>query len=267
MKKIAVLFIVSSCTTLGPNPATTGVSAVPVGQPAIEGQIGPVPAFHLSQSTKNSAAGAPVFQVLALLELDRFIRLPGLIFGGRLFGGTGDTLLEPYLGYRTKLGDRFAIGGGVYGTAKRSTVRLASYHGTRIGGEAQFDAKLWHPLSWFQLHAQVAIQATRIFASGTYCVDPMGLGKDCNEEMPMMNTMVSGEQEGVYPAATTTLGFDLGRDQGRRFRGARIALLGAIGTMPLVENGVKVDSGVYGMFGATLSLSLGLADGDDTVDE
>lgn len=268
MKYIAVLFAICACTSLGPMPSTTGISAVPVGQPSIEAQAGSVPSFYLSQSARDDAKGTAILQLSALLELDRFIRLPGLVFGGRIFGPTGDTLAEPYLGYRAKLGDAFAIGGGVFGTAKGSQIRLASYRGSRLGGEAAFDVKAWEPTSWFALHAQAAVSATRISASGTYCVDGSGIAKDCDEENPAMNTMVSGSTEGVFPAAAATLAFDFGRDVGRQFRGVRLAALGAVGRMPLVRDGVKTGDGTYTTLGLTLTLSLAIADGEpDTVPE
>ena len=268
MKHIAILFALCSCTSLGPMPATTGISAVPVGQPGIEAQAGSVPSFYLSQSARDDAKGASIGQLSAVLELDRFIRLPGLIFGGRVFGPAGDTLAEPYLGYRAKVGDTFALGGGVFGTAKGSQMRLASYRGSRFGGEAALDAKVWEPTTWFALHAQAAVSATHISASGTYCIDMNGIAKDCDEENPAMNTMINGSTEGVYPAAAGTLAFDFGRDVSRRFRGARLAALGAVGRMPLVRDGEKTGDGTYATFGLTLTLSLALADGEpDTVPE
>jgi len=243
-------------------PATTGISAVPIGRPGLEAQLGTVPTFYLSDSARADAKGTATPQLAALLELDRFIHLPGLVFGGRMFGPNGDTLVEPYVGYRAKIAEDFAVGGGVFGTAKRSEARLASYHGTRIGGELQLDAKLWEPASWFALHGQAALSATRIEASGTYCVNDMGIAIDCDVEDTTLNTMISGQQEGVYPAATGTAVFDFGRDSTRRFRGVRLAALAAAGTMPLVRDGEKTATGMYTTFGLTLTLTLALADGD-----
>ena len=259
--KIAVLFLVGACTTLGPMPATTGVSAVPVDRPGLELQAGPVPGVFLSQTTRNTS-GSPITQIAALAELDRVIRLPGLIFGARVFGESGDTLLEPYVGYRHRLGARFAIAGGAYGTAKRSQDRLASYHGTRIGGEGAIDAKLFEPASWFAIHGQASIAVTRVFASGTYCVDADGLGQDCSTDNPSTNTMVSGDQRGYYPTAVGTLAFDFARDINRRFGGVQLALMFGGGAMPVIRNGAKVDTSTYATIGATLTVTLGLADKD-----
>src|SRR5262245_28306733 len=104
MRKLAVLCVLASCTTLGPMPATTGYSAVPINRPGLEGQLGFVPGFYLSQSAVNAGKGTPMAQLALLLELDRLIHLPGLVFGGRIFGNNGDTPAEPYLGYRHQLG-------------------------------------------------------------------------------------------------------------------------------------------------------------------
>jgi hypothetical protein len=261
MKKITILCLLSACTTLGPMPGTTGISAVPVGRPGVEAQLGAVPAFYLSQSTRDDAKGAPITQLSALLDVDRYL-LRGLVVGARVFGPSGDTMGEPYVGYRTRLGEQLSVAGGAYGTAKRSESRLASYHATRMGGEAAIDAKVWEPAAWFALHAQTAVSATRIFASGTYCVDEMGIGKDCNETDPSLNVMVNGAQTGIYPAATGTLALDFARSAERRLAGVRLALLGGVGSMPLIENGVKTGSGTYATIGLTLSVTLGLGDPD-----
>ena len=123
---VAALLLLSACTTLGPNPATTGVSAVPAGRPSVDGQIGTVPAFYASQSAQNDAKGAAVPQLGAIVEPDRWLKLPGLVVGGRIYGNSGDTLGEPYIGYRMHTDDRLSVGIGAYGSAKRSTKKLAS---------------------------------------------------------------------------------------------------------------------------------------------
>src|SRR4029079_1183805 len=125
---------------------------------------------------------------------------------------------------------------------KRAEKNLASYHGTRIGGEGAIDATLWEPAAWFALHSQAALSLTRVFASGTYCVDAQGVAKECETD-PMKNTMVSGEQTGFYPSAVGTGALDFGRDVNRRFGGVRLALMAGGGAMPLVRDGVKIDTG------------------------
>ena len=192
-------------------PATTGISAIPSGRPGFEAQAGAIPAFYLSRSAQDKSGGGPVLQLAALVEPDRWIKVPGLIAGARLFGQDQDTPGEPYVGYRKKLGD-LALAGIVYGTSKRSTRTLASYHATRIGAEAAADVPIVTPASWFAMHAQASIAATRIMASGNYCVDAMGVAKDCDTMVQSNNTMIDGHLEGVFPAGTLTLGFDFGRN-------------------------------------------------------
>jgi hypothetical protein len=257
--KHAVLLIVSllcACTTLGPNPATTGVSAIPAGRPSVDGQIGTVPAFYASQSAQNEAKGAAVAQLGLLAEPDRWLKIPGLILGGRIYGQSGDTLGEPYVGYRSTVDERISVVAGVYGSAKRSTKKMASYHGTRVGAEAGVDASLASLTSWLSLHTQASLAATRILTSGTYCIDAMGIAKDCDEEMPANNTMISGKQTGIYPSGTATLSLAAARNDGW-FRTAQLALHGSVGTMPLVKDGEKQGSGTYTGLGLTLTLGVG----------
>jgi hypothetical protein len=238
-------------------PATTGVSAVPIARPGGEAQLGPVPGFYLSSSAKAKAEGVPIMQASALIEPDRWLRIPGLVLGARLFGQEGDTPGEPYVGYRRQVSDGVSLLGGLYGTSKSSSSKLASYKASRFGGEAAVDARLWEG-EWFGLHLQGAVTATRIAASGEYCVDAMGYAKDCNVENPAMNTMINGEQKGVYPAGTGTLALDFAKGRDGFFDGARLALLIATGSMPVLRDGAKTGNEVYTAGG--LTLTLGIAD-------
>ena len=257
--KHAVLLLASllcACTTLGPNPATTGVSAIPAGRPSVDGQLGTVPAFYASQSAQNEAKGAAVPQLALHIEPDRWLKLPGLVIGGRMYGNSGDTLGEPYVGYRASIDESISVGGGVYGSAKRTTKQLASYHGTRVGAEAGIDAQLASLTRWLTLHTQASLAATRVMTSGTYCVDEMGVAKDCDMETPANNTMITGKQSGLYPSGTATISLAAQRREGW-FRTAQLALLGSVGTMPLVKDGTKQGSGAYGGLGLTLTLGVG----------
>jgi hypothetical protein len=236
-------------------PATTGVSAVPINRPGAELQVGPVPGFFLSSSANAKAEGAPIMQASAIVEPDRLLRLKGLVLGARLFGQSGDTPGEPYIGYRRTVREGLALAGGLYGTSKRSAQKLASYHATRIGGEAALDAQLFES-EWFGFHLQGAVTATRIDATGEYCVDAMGIAKDCNVDDPAMNTMVNGEQEGIYPAATASLALDFAAGRDGVFNGARLALMFATGSMPIMANGEKTGSDVYAAAGLTLTLGI-----------
>jgi hypothetical protein len=236
-------------------PATTGISAVPMQRPGGEAQLGPVPGFFLSSSARAKAAGVPIMQASALFEPDRWLGIPGLLLGARLFGQSGDTPGEPYIGYRRKVHEGIAVGGVVYGTSKRSNKQLASYHATRVGGEAVVDAQLWEG-EWFGLHVQGAAAATRIAATGEYCVDAMGIATDCNVEEPAMNTMIDGRQTGVYPAGTGTLALDFAKGRDGVFDGARLAFMVATGSMPLIQNGEKSGTDVYTAAGLTLTLGI-----------
>jgi hypothetical protein len=263
MRITVLLPLLAACTTLGPMPATTGISAVPMGRPGLEGQIGPVPGFFASRAAQNRSEGAPIMALSTLVDLDRWVGVKGLIAGGRLFGQEGDTPGEPYVGYRARTSEKVAVGGVAFGSSKRSESKLANYHGVRLGAEAAVDYEAWAPTRWLRLHAQGAVSLTRILASGNYCVDPMGVAKDCNVEDPTQNTMIDGKTTGVYPAGTGTVALDVGARRGI-FDHARLALLGAVGAMPLVVDGMKTETASYFTLGLTLTVGLGLAEADRT---
>jgi len=255
MKAIALVVALTACTTLGPMPATTGVSALPAGRPGVEAQAGFVPAYFLSRAVQDKAGGAVASQLSALVEPDRWLGITGLILGARVFGQNGDSPGEPYIGYRHKLDDDIAIGGVAYGTSAHHEARLASYQASRGGAEAAIDAKLWDVTSWLGLHAQGALSATAVSAKGTYCVDPSGIAKDCDTTTPSNNTMIDGNVSGVFPAATATLSVDF--HGGGAFHGARIAAMAAAGQMPLVQNGMQTSTGGYYSIGMLLTLGIG----------
>jgi len=251
-----------ACTSLGPMPATTGVSAEPAGRPGVELATGPVPAFLLSQATTPDQRGVSQNQAAATLEPDRWLHLPGLVVGARVIGRSGDALYEPYVGYRTRFGGpdgALALAGIAYGTTNHAQGTLATYHAKRAGGELALDARIVQPWRWMSVHAQGAVAATAISATGTYCVDAMGLGTDCDTKTPANNTVIDGKLSGVYAAATATLAVDLGRASTGGFHGARIALLGAAGEMPTVVAGHQRRGSLYGAFGLTLTVGLGPA--------
>ncbi len=257
---IILVAFLSACTSLGPMPATTGISAVPLGRPGAQAQLGTMPGFYASQSAQNEARGTSIQALSALFDPDHWLPVKGVLIGARIFGQSGDTPGEPYVGYRSKVNDRVSVGAVAFGSSKRSENRLASYHGVRAGAEGAVDAELWAPTRWFSVHAQAAASLTRILASGTYCVDGQGIAKDCDEMNPSTNVMVTGKTTGVYPAATGTLALELGSRSGL-FDSARLALLGSMGRMPLVENGAESGSGTYYTLGASLTLGVGFADG------
>ncbi|MBA3394684.1 MAG: hypothetical protein H0T89_18705 [Deltaproteobacteria bacterium] len=251
-----VIALASGCTTLGPMPTTTAVSAIPAGRVGGEVQIGAAPAYHLSAAASRPKGGA-VGQAALLLEPDRLLGVPGLIVGGRLFGQSGDAPVEAMIGYRRALDDEFAIAVVGYGTSKRATSKLASYHGFRMGTEVAADGLIVGFTRWLGLHAQGAASITRIVASGKYCVDSEGIGQDCSEDMPETNTFTSGQIRGWYPSVTASLSLDVGRNGSSWFHSFRFALMMSSGRMPRVVGGVQTDDHTYFAYGATATLGLG----------
>jgi hypothetical protein len=256
MRTIVTLFLVAGCTTLGPMPSTTAVSAIPAGKVGAEAQLGFVPAFHLSAAA-SKPRGSATGQMGLLFEPDRLLKIPGLVVGARLFGSGDDTPIEPMIGYRRALGDEFSWGIVGYGTSKRASERLARYHGFRMGGEAMADGKIVGITRWLSLHAQGSVSLTRLVSSGKYCVNAEGEGIDCDEEMPANNTFVLGEASGWYPTATAAATLDIGRHGASWFHSLRIALMLSAGRMPHVENGDQQDDTSYFAVGLLATLGVG----------
>ena len=256
MRIIVALLAVAGCTTLGPMPSTTAVSAIPAGKPGAEAQLGFAPGFHLS-SAAAKPRGSVMGQAGVLVEPDRWVKLPGLVVGARVFGKGEDTPLEPMIGYRRALTKDFAAAVVGYGTSKRAEDRLASYHGFRMGAEAAADAKIVGFTRWLSLHAQVAASVTRIVASGKHCVNEEGVGKDCNDKNPAENIMSSSEARGWYPAATATIALDAGRHGSSWFHSLRAALMMSIGRMPHVQAGEQGGDSTYLALGLLATLGFG----------
>jgi hypothetical protein len=256
---LAVL-IGSGCTTLGPMPATTGIAAIPSGRPGIEAQLGVVPSYHLSGSVSGKPRGSATGQGALLIEPDRWAGVPGLVAGARLFGKGEDTLIEPLIGYRHALDDQFAVAVFGYATSKRASSRGADYHAFRAGGEVAADGRLAAFTRWLSLHTQAAASLTRVVASGGYCVNATGAGKDCTDDDRAGDMVAVGRIRGVYPSGTATLALDIGRTPGGIFHSGRIALMLAAGMMPRATGGVQEDGAGYFSIGLTATLALGSAD-------
>lgn len=258
MNRAGLPLVLTACTSLGPMPATTGVSAIPLGRPGVEGAIGVVPGFMASQAAQDKAGSVAINNASFLLDVDRWLPAKGLLIGGRIFGKDGDTPFEPTIGYRRRLIDAVAIGVVGFGSTKRRDTQAATYHGVRLGGEAMADVKLYSPNEYVQLHAQGAVSVTHILASGVYCIDPAtGAGEDCKQDTTQ-NTVISGKFVGVYPAATATLSVDVGGKREGVFNSIRLSLLGSAGQMPLVMFGAEHDTGMYYQLGASISVGVGL---------
>ena len=251
---------VPACATLGPMPATTGLSAVPAGGGAVEIQEGLVPGFHLSNAATSSQHGEPIGQLSALVEPGRWLRVPGLVAGARRIGTSADALLEPYLGYRRRLSPALSVAGFAYGSDGGASDNRASYHATRGGAEAAIDARIDQPARWRAVHLQGAVTATAISARGHYCVDALGFAVDCDTSSTPSNTFVDGRARGVYPAATATLALERPRVPEGSLFDLRFGLLVAAGTMPSVRDGAQKYGTVWATFGMTLALAFGALD-------
>lgn len=247
----------AGCTTLGPMPATTGFSAVPVGRPSVEVQAGAIPAVFLSDAARdNDGATMATQQISGLLEPDRLLGTKGVVVGARSWGESGDSPFEPMIGLRRRLDDRFALGGFAYGTRAVGASRGASYAATRFGGELALDGTLLQAASWFAIHVQATASATYVSAHGQYCVGQDGQGIDCDRG----SRRVEADVEGIYTTATAGMSLDFARRSTGFVHGVRIAMLGAIGGMPRIRDGVQQRStDQFHSVGLTLTLGLGSA--------
>jgi hypothetical protein len=257
MRPLAIAAVcLSACTTLGPIPATTGISAVPNGRPGIEAQAAIVPGYFLSDAAQQSSAGQPTGQLSLLLEPDRWLQVPGLIVGVRRFGSDTDSLVEPYLGYRHRIEDVLSLAAIGYGTSTSASQTLATYHATRLGLEVAADVRLLQLCDWVAVHGQVSGAITELHASGTYCVDTNGVGIDCSTD-GTQNTMVDGHIDGAFASGTAQLSLDIGRRPTGVLHDIRIAVLAAVGEMPQLSFGTEQTRATYQSWGLSLTVGLG----------
>jgi hypothetical protein len=249
--------VLSACTSLGPLPATTGVSAIPTERPGVELQTGIVPGTWLSDAAHDTdgTQSAGTQQTSALVEPDRLLGTHGLIAGVRKFGETGDAVVEPMIGLRRRLDDTFAIAGIAYGGHAEGESNKASYSATRLGGELAADATVVQtPGRWLGLHVQGSVSATYLDARGSYCTLADGQARDCDDDAP--NT--TGTIRGIYTAATAGATLDIGRRLTGSLHHIRLGLLGAVGGMPRIRGGVQERSqDHYRSIGLTLSFGFG----------
>jgi hypothetical protein len=248
--------LATACTTLGPMPTTTGVSAIPNGRPGVEIQVGAMPSTYLSDAARNdpSSSGEPTRQLSAVLEPARWLGVKGLIVGARTWGDEGDSPVEPMVGLRRKLDDTFAIAGIVYGTQARGEEAGASYKANRLGGELAFDAKLIPFGGTVELHAQGSLSATYLDANGTYCIREDGNASDCDDSDQRVDATV----EGVYAAATGGFSLDIARRPHGLIHNIRLAFLASIGARPRIREGIQQESNDhFKSFGLSLTLGLG----------
>jgi hypothetical protein len=249
---LAAILAATACTSLGPMPATTGMSAVPANRAGVEAQVAAVPTYFLSAAA--STQHATVTQQAALLvEPDR----NGFVIGGRVFGEDSDSGTEPMVGYRRRLDDGISVAAVAFGTAMHAGAGIANYRATRGGAELAIDAKVIEIASWLAIHGQASVSATAISASGTYCVNSTGIGTDCDESRPDTNRIVDGSFSGIFPSATATLALDLGRRPTGILHSLRLALMGSVGEMPRLVDGRPQSGRAYSAVGLSLTFALG----------
>lgn len=258
MTLAVTLLSATACTTLGPTPSTTGVSAVPVGRPGVEVQAGIMPAFFLSDAANDGQGDhAATGQVHAILEPDRWLGTKGLILGARKWGEDGDSPFEPIIGYRRRLDSAFsvaAIGYGGYATGRQND---ASYQALRFGGELAVDAGISSRWSWLSGHLLASLSGTYLDATGEYCVDAGGVAIDCDQD----SRRVDGAVEGMYIAANAGAAIDIARRPHGTVQSIRLMMLGAIGVMPKLRDGMQMPSN-NGYFSVGLGLSFGFGSAD-----
>jgi hypothetical protein len=256
MRALLLLFVLlTACTTLGPMPTTTGMSAIPANRPGVEVQRGLVPAFYLSDAAQEGEPFTPVTaQTAALIEPDRILGTRGLVVGARQWGESGDAPFEPMVGLRRKVDKTFALAGFAYGTRASGAESGASYTANRLGGEFVVDAQAIPIFSWLALHVHAAVSATWIDAAGVYCAGADGLAVDCEDT----SRRVAGDIRGLYTAATAGLSLDFARRPTGVVHGVRLSFVGSISGMPRIRDGVqeKSDDQVRS-FGLTLTVGLG----------
>jgi hypothetical protein len=242
-------------------PLTTAQTPLPSPRPGFEVGAAVVPGYYLSDSVRPADEVDPAVnaQVSGMFEPGELIDLPGLSVGGRWVGGhNADGYAEPMLRYRLHLDaeQRFALSGVAYGTHARGSNAAQSYSATRAGLEATGDVQLTEKSNWAELHAGLGVAATGLDAEGTYCLDAeRRFGTDCGSQTA--SSPIDATAGGVYPSATATLALDSGRHLAGVFHGGRLALMGAVGSQPVVEGGDQKSARLVRSGGLSLTLGFG----------
>jgi hypothetical protein len=257
-----VVTLLAGCTSLGPNPATTGIGARPMQHLGGELTLGLVPGHYLSSGVTSEPKGSSIQQGSLLFEPDRLIA-PGLMLAARVAGNDeAGVIVEPMLGYRRVLGpaDRFALAGIAFGTHSSRSRDGASYRATRVGAEVAGDARLTPVSRILELHVFGGGAVTHLDAEGSYCINSeSGYGVDCPDDASEPRTTTDGAASGLYPTGHVGAAVELGRNLRSLFRGARIALSVSGGWMPTLVAGAQ---GRHTFAAAGLSLTLGLGSMD-----
>ena len=255
---VGVMLVGGACTSLGPMPAMTGVAPLPAGRTALEVQVATMPGHYLSSGVTDDPRGTSIPQLAALFEPDKVIGVPGLFLAGRVAGtDESGVIAEPMLGYRLAFDDRFAAGALLYGTHASHEDQGASYSATRVGLELGLDVRVTPRSKWAELHATVGAAATGLSADGEYCLDGQGrFGVDC-PDMPTADDLVSVDASGIYPTGQLGLMLDVARHLDSAFHGARVGLVGAVGTMPTAVGGRQGSAEPFASLGLSLTVGMG----------
>ena len=257
-KAVLLAVLASACTTLGPMPATTGISAVPAGRPEIEAQAAVMPAYFLSQSAQDQPGAAPIPQASVLVEPDKWLGIPGLIAGARVYGGDPDNAVELYVGLRRTVDadEDVSIAAIAYGTSQHSGQTHASYRADRFGGELALDLRWWKPFPWLSARTSRArSRRRRSTRRGRTASGPTARRSTARTTGPI--TSSRARSTACSRRRPARIALDIGRSKTHLFNGARIALMMATGRMPLLVDGTQSGTGVYYEAGMSITLGFG----------
>jgi hypothetical protein len=254
--------LVCGCTVLGPMPAMTGVPMTPSERPGVELQAAALPGYYLSTTVQERPEADQVPQLLALLEPDDLIGVPGVFAGARYAGeSSSGGALEPLLGYRTPLDDdkRFSLAAVGFFSYASQEVNEASFSAWRGGVDAGVDARVTGVSSYAELHGNLGLVLTGLDASGRYCVDSeRQYGIDCPDapNQPLTRAAVSG----LFPSGHVGASLELARHLQSAFHGVRLGVDLAGGLLPTVVAGDQRGMKLYGAAGLSLTVGVGASD-------
>lgn len=263
LTRAAIAVVLGGCTSLGPVPATTGLSPVPAPRAGGEVQLGAMPGFYTSQAVTEDPVGASFGQLSVAFDPATLLGVPGFVVAMRLVGPEEDTQLEPVVGYRRLFGagQGLALGAFAFGTRSEGTSDGATAETARGGGEVTLGVRLTPPSRWIEAHLLAGASLTYLDAAGVYCTDVEGRwGVDCPEP-PVRQTRASAT--GAYPAGTAGVAVHLFRHRAGALHGARLLGLLTVGAMPHVESSEQTSMVAYMSAGLALSLAFGEAARDD----
>jgi len=249
------------CTSLGPMPATTGVSAVPGARPEFNGQLGWMPGYYLSSAVQEKPKGAAIGQAALTFEPDRWLSIPGVVVGARAVGNEDSGVYgEPMLGYRAHLDQAksLSLGGMAYGTYATESRRGAYYSAARGGLEGAFDFRVTGQSQIIELHLLASASLTGLDANGEYCIDANNrYGIDCPEPPDPPGRVVAASASGIYPGLVGGAALDFARGIPSLFHGVRVTGYLGGGTMPSVIEAQQTTPRGYASIGLALSVGLG----------